>query len=784
MEVGAVLEGNIVDLSSQAHMDFSAPPEVPVPLVPLVPLVQSAFEGFETQLSMVINQEPASLLDKFGQLRISKLRMAFARIALVEGVAGQRRFMHWELCFADVFASRGGFDLVLGNPPWLKVEWNESGILGERNPLFAIRKVSASNLTALRADAFASFPGLQAAWTGELEEAEGTQNFLNATQNYSLLKGVQTNLYKCFMPLGWRLSGTSGVTALLHPEGPYDDPKGGVLRESVYRRLRAHFQFINEAHLFSEVHNLTKYSVNIYGPPRHVPRFDHLANLFVPQTVDSCYAHNGEGTVGGYKNIDGKWNTVGHRDRIVRIDDAALAVFAQLYDAPGTPPRRARLPALHAGALNSVLDKLSAWSRRLGDLGNDYVSTEMWHETNQQLDGTIARRAVDDNGFVAGPADWVLSGPHFSLANPMHQTPMRICNTNRAYEKPDLEFLPDDYLPRTNYRPMADRVEYTRRTLRVGWIDAEEIQERLMTDYFRLVVRKMIPPSGERTLMPSIMPPLTAHIDGAFSIAFRDTQMLMCTVGAWLSTLADFVIKSTGKSNFRGDSADSMFVLSAEDAGVELVARTAVLVCLTTHYSSLWEEVYDLAFTDQRWSQPGNPRLKHDFFVNLTGDWTRDCALRSDYARRMALVEIDVLVAQALALTLDELLLIYRVQFAVMQGYERDTWYDIEGRIIFTISKGLAGVGLPRNSARSDKPLTLVFPDGKRRIETLGWTDIKALIDSGHMPDGTRIERQVIDDTLPGGPRERTRTYTAPFTLASREDDYKVAWAFFEAQVK
>ncbi|MFS6818129.1 hypothetical protein AAF134_01760 [Synechococcus lacustris Tous-12m] len=122
--------------------------------------------------------------------------------------------------------------------------------------------------------------------------------------------------------------------------------------------------------------------------------------------------------------------------------------------------------------------------------------------------------------------------------------------------------------------------------------------------------------------------------------------------------------------------------------------RTLALNCLTTHYADLWSECWDEAFRQQRWAKQDH-RLPNSSFTSLTPTWQRDCALRTDYARRQALVEIDVLVAQALKLNLEELITIYRVQFPVMQQYERDTWYDQNGRIVFTASKGLSGVGFP-----------------------------------------------------------------------------------------
>jgi hypothetical protein len=125
---------------------------------------------------------------------------------------------------------------------------------------------------------------------------------------------------------------------------------------------------------------------------------------------------------------------------------------------------------------------------------------------------------------------------------------------------------------------------------------------------------------------------------------------------------------------------------------------------------------------------------------------------------------------------LDELLLVYRVQFPVMQQYERDTWYDIHGRIVFTNSKGLVGVGLPRKGGTAQPKARLTLPDGRVREGQFGWEDVQGL------PDGAVVQQWVQDDTLPTGPYLKERRWVAPFARASREDDYRTAWAFFETQ--
>ena len=81
-----------------------------------------------------------------------------------------------------------------------------------------------------------------------------------------------------------------------------------------------------------------------------------------------------------------------------------------------------------------MLAKLAAYPRRLADLGDDYFSTEMFHETMPQRDGTIVRNARPQAPFRRHAGRLGTLRPTF-LPSPIryYKTPQAICNTPTAH---------------------------------------------------------------------------------------------------------------------------------------------------------------------------------------------------------------------------------------------------------------------------------------------------------------------------------------------------------------
>ena len=233
---------------------FVIPKVIVPPLQPRITLTESTFRKLENNPNVVPRE----------------VKVEIARLAASYG------FFHWHLAFPNAFQAKayseigeeevlgwdGGFDVVLGNPPWERIKIQEQEWFAQRRPDIA----KAANAAARRkmiAQLAEEDPALHQAFQDDRRVAEGESHIARNSGRFPLCGRGDVNTYTLFAELNRQLIGASGRVGMVVPPGiVYDDTTKHFFRDLMEgQSLVSFYHFENEEFLFPAVDHRVVFSL-------------------------------------------------------------------------------------------------------------------------------------------------------------------------------------------------------------------------------------------------------------------------------------------------------------------------------------------------------------------------------------------------------------------------------------------------------------------------------------------------------------------------------------------
>ncbi|MBB1076042.1 restriction endonuclease [Rhodoferax sp. 4810] len=215
---------------------------------------------------------------------------ANALMARARAIARRETFFHWWTTFPTVFGtgSQGGFDVMIGNPPWDRTNVQEVEWFSERNTEIALEPRAANRKKMIAAlqhvnmtQTGVNTPPVVDLWTQyqeACERAEANARVLGngrfGSTDYPLLGGGDINLYSLFVERSQTLINSEGIVALIVPSGIAGDKGAAEFFRSISStgKLHALFDFENRKVFFPDVDSRFKFCALIFGKqPRYLP---------------------------------------------------------------------------------------------------------------------------------------------------------------------------------------------------------------------------------------------------------------------------------------------------------------------------------------------------------------------------------------------------------------------------------------------------------------------------------------------------------------------------------
>jgi very-short-patch-repair endonuclease len=180
-------------------------------------------------------------------------------LATAQALAVENRFFHWPLEFPEVFES-GGFDVILGNPPWERIKLQEEEFFAVRDPQIA-RAANAAARKRLIAALPQTNPDLWHDYQRALHGAESTSRFLRGSGQYPLAGRGDINTYSVFAERVRNLLSPRGRAGIIVPTGIATDATNQFFFADLVEQgqLASLFDFENREALFPGVHRSYKF---------------------------------------------------------------------------------------------------------------------------------------------------------------------------------------------------------------------------------------------------------------------------------------------------------------------------------------------------------------------------------------------------------------------------------------------------------------------------------------------------------------------------------------------
>lgn len=184
----------------------------------------------------------------------------------------KERFLHWEVAFPGVWDKwespepSGGFDAVIGNPPWDRIKLREVEWFASRNPEIAQAARASDRKKAIEKLKKTGDP----LWLDFAKAGERAQSMSAQARNgggYPLLSAGDINIYSLFIERAHRLVKPDGMVGLLVPSGIASDKSASKFFKSISTqgRLAGFFDFENRKIFFPDVHESFKFCAYIAG---------------------------------------------------------------------------------------------------------------------------------------------------------------------------------------------------------------------------------------------------------------------------------------------------------------------------------------------------------------------------------------------------------------------------------------------------------------------------------------------------------------------------------------